>query len=449
MKQHLCLSVCVISTCTAQHCTRRTRCVMEAALAALRACDASSPRVVEVTCHPKPGDSVPLVPFMAADIEHPRFTSTTHKALWSLLPLPSSYDHAKRIRRLPGKTSSDGTRSLPRLTLLLCPQEEYARNPTAVLNKLAELHLQEPFVAQVRPRYCAVVLCLQPANHVRPSGDGFSQVPSSCGASREQSLELSKVWPVHFRKETEPPPPPTADETRQMATYMAEAVREALQAKQRGCRAVGCVMVDPSSGAIIARSGDFRRASESGAVKLDGSTTTHLRSCAVTPKVLRLGHACMECIHATASVVRSWKVATTARRRRDDGDAGTDASGSATIGAGDGAGDGAGAGAPAVVSGGGVKRKREGAPDAAAAAAGAGGAANPDQYVCTGYDLYTTHEVCPMYVVHTLVVASCTACAGRADCVGSPGVRWRWFIRESGGWSMLCRTRSVVPWAHA
>ncbi|XP_032214601.1 probable inactive tRNA-specific adenosine deaminase-like protein 3 [Mustela erminea] len=268
--------------------------------------------------------NVELVLAYAAPILDKRQTSRLLKEVSAVHPLPAQ-PHLKRVR--PSRRAGPHA-----LEMLLC-----LAGPAAGARSLAEL-------------------LPQPAVDPRGLGQPFLvPVPARPPLTRGQFEEARAYWPTSFHEDRQVTRALagrlfSAQERTAMQAHMERAVWAAHQAAARGLRAVGAVVVDPSSGRVLA--------------------TGHDCSSGARP----LLHATMVCIDLVAQ-----------GQGRGAYDLGPFPACSF-----------APAGAPQGVRVGSVRKLDE------------DGDACTDSlpYVCTGYDLYVTREpcaMCAMALVHSRV----------------------------------------------
>lgn len=267
---------------------------------------------------------VELVLAYAAPILDKRQTSRLLKEVSAVHPLPAQ-PHLKRVR--PSRRAGPHA-----LEMLLCLAE-----PPAGARSLAEL-------------------LPQPSVDPRGLGQPFLvPVPARPPLTRGQFEEARAYWPTSFHEDRQVTRALagrlfSAQERSAMQAHMERAVWAARQAAARGLRAVGAVVVDPSSGRVLA--------------------TGHDCSSRARP----LLHATMVCIDLVAQGqgrgaydLRPFPACSLA-----------------------------GAGAPQGVRVGSVRKLDEDGDVCA----------DSLPYVCTGYDLYVTREpcaMCAMALVHSRV----------------------------------------------
>ena len=162
----------------------------------------------------------------------PKQASTFMTATSTKLPLPIELSHVKRIK----KTQDENGTTLHAI-LCVADSDEFDKD------RISQL-----------------------------LGDGFSLdaftptkvgVPRYPPVTREQHAAWMAAWPVsyHQSRESEKKRPEefAVDEIRRVKAFMREAVEEARKARDEGNAYVGCVIVDPVNGVIVARAGDATR----------------------------------------------------------------------------------------------------------------------------------------------------------------------------------------------
>mmetsp|Transcript_323 Transcript_323/g.491 ORF Transcript_323/g.491 Transcript_323/m.491 type:complete len:358 (+) Transcript_323:80-1153(+) len=242
------------------------------------------------------------------------------------------YRHLKRIK----KNKRDTDKKTPELVLLLYPEEAEPTLSDDARESLKELSENSMTV----------------------------KVPKFPPTSDEELTEWSKHWPISYRPRPKSPPfEPDEDVRKQMCAFMRAAIEEGRRGKQKGYLPIGCVVVDPSSGEIVGAAHDqscssTRPPSAEGQVG-DTSTT----SCSQKePQTHPLQHAVMICVGQVADRdLKTWPAA--AKEAKPSSTCSSAAAESSR------------------------KRDRKDTVKANA---------NSKPYLCTGFDMYVTHEPCVM-----------------------------------------------------
>jgi len=151
------------------------------------------------------------------------------KTLNKILPLPSFAKHLKRVRRRPidtaGTTEPSGGDGM--LQVLVCDpaEEEKLLQPTIV-------EALEPFSLSLRP----------------------AEVSAYPPLTDAQYVEWNAIWPISARpppKEVLPPSKWPPEELEDCVRYMNIAVCQANEAKRKGERPIGAVVVNPNTGQVV------------------------------------------------------------------------------------------------------------------------------------------------------------------------------------------------------
>ncbi|GAB5355290.1 hypothetical protein AAMO2058_000192500 [Amorphochlora amoebiformis] len=159
------------------------------------------------------------------------------------------------------------------------------------------------------------------------------EVPKHPPATEEEFQTWSKLWPISQRpRKPEPSPELTAEKKHEMCGFMRQAIEEASRAAKNGQIPIGCVIVDPGSSQVLAKAFDERLGL--------GQNPPH-----------PLHHAAMRCIDRVSK--RDLKLYPSDMKR-------------------------------------GEKRGREDSLE------GDERGARDKPYLCTGFDMYITHEPCVM-----------------------------------------------------
>uniref|UniRef100_A0A7S2KKU2 CMP/dCMP-type deaminase domain-containing protein n=1 Tax=Bigelowiella natans TaxID=227086 RepID=A0A7S2KKU2_BIGNA len=163
------------------------------------------------------------------------------------------------------------------------------------------------------------------------------RVPSHPPETDEEYRAYGKHWPISSRPRPAQKKEFSEDEKKIMISHMREAISVGRlgASKNGGQLPIGCVIVDPKSNRVVAKAYDRRRRRT--------EITSGEASCGHP-----LHHATMNCISAVAEYDRAkWPPNEQRKRRRDDG-------------------------------------------------SGVEDALSSKPYLCTGYDMYVTHEPCVM-----------------------------------------------------
>lgn len=294
------------------------------------------------------------VPFIALEIE-PRNANRLVKIAFERLPLPQ-YRHLKRIRKClvppeesTGQSAVDAARkgSGMVLQMLLCPEAEVGALSAANTEAFEEL-----CKAGVRRRV---------------------RVPGDPPTTAEDYRAWRELWPLarppSDQGDVRSRAKPTETELKWAAAHMAEALRLAQEARRRGGCPIGCVIVNPAGGqggAVLARACDERGGAMPWLENKDKGGGVEVAAPQLSGRH-PLHHAAMLCFEQVAARDRKmWP-------------------------------SGGGSGVVDSAKGQqGVKRLREES------------SAQRDEksYLCTGFDMYLTHEpcvMCAMGAVHSRI----------------------------------------------
>jgi len=171
------------------------------------------------------------------------------------------------------------------------------------------------------------------------------EVPAEPPKTEKEANIWKKHWPISTRPKDTPAYTFTEEERKRVEFHMREAIDLARRGSSYGEVPIGCVIVDPKSDQVLGKAHDLTRGTSPPKASSSGSGKAH-----------PLHHAVMMCIR---------EVAKQDRKRWPDPPSQTQPGESEEVGS---------------------KRTRGGESDAK----------SEKPYLCTGFDMYVTHEPCVM-----------------------------------------------------